>query len=41
MLELSDLYADKPNGFITFKIGESSIENIIQSTFWGGVYAPT
>ena len=40
MLELSDLYADKSNGFITFKIGEASIENIIQSTFWGGVYAP-
>ena len=32
--------ADKSNGFITFKIGESSIENIIQSTFWGGIYAP-
>jgi len=32
--------ADKSNGFITFKIGEASIENIIQSTFYGGVYAP-
>jgi len=32
--------ANKSNGFITFKIGEASIENIIQSTFYGGVYAP-
>ena len=31
---------DKSNGFITFKIGESSIENIIESTFYGGAYAP-
>ena len=32
--------ADKANGFITFKIGDSSIENIIQNTFYGGAYAP-
>ncbi len=31
---------NKSNGFITFKIGESSIENIIESTFYGGAYAP-
>ena len=31
---------DKSNGFITFKIGEASIENIIESTFYGGAYAP-
>jgi hypothetical protein len=31
--------ADKSNGFITFKIGEASIENIIESTFYGA-YAP-
>ena len=31
---------DKSNGFITFKIGEASIENIIENTFYGGAYAP-
>ena len=31
---------DKRNGFITFKLNEHSIEQIIQQTFWGGVYAP-
>jgi hypothetical protein len=31
---------DKRNGFVTFKLNEHSIEQIIQQTFWGGVYAP-
>ena len=31
---------DKRNGFITFKLNEHSIEQIIQQTFWGGVYSP-
>ncbi len=28
------------NGFITFKIDEGSITNVIESTYRGGVYAP-
>ena len=31
---------DKRNGFVTFKLAENSIEQVIQQTFWGGVYAP-
>ena len=31
---------DKRNGFVTFKLNEHSVEQIIQQTFWGGVYAP-
>jgi hypothetical protein len=31
---------DKRNGFVTFKLNEHSIEQIIQQTFWGGIYAP-
>ena len=31
---------DKRNGFVTFKLNENSIEQIIEQTFWGGVYAP-
>ena len=31
---------DRRNGFVTFKLAENSIEQVIQQTFWGGVYAP-
>ena len=31
---------DKRNGFVTFRLAENSIEQVIQQTFWGGVYAP-
>ena len=31
---------NKNNGFITWQIDEASITNIIQNTFWGGIYAP-
>ena len=31
---------NKDNGFITWQIDEASITNIIQNTFWGGIYAP-
>ena len=31
---------NKDNGFITWQIDEASIVNIIQNTFWTGVYAP-
>ena len=31
---------NKNNGFITWQIDEASIANIIQNTFWGGIYAP-
>ena len=31
---------DKNNGFITWQIDEGSIVNIIQNTFWAGIYAP-
>jgi len=31
---------DKRNGFVTFKLNEHSVEQIIQQTFWSGIYAP-
>ena len=31
---------DKHNGFVTFKLNEYSVEQIIQQTFWRGIYAP-
>ena len=31
---------DKHNGFVTFKLNEHSVEQIIQQTFWRGIYAP-
>jgi|TARA_R110001583_G_scaffold15984_1_gene64997 hypothetical protein len=31
---------NKNNGFITWKVDETSISNIIKNTFWKGVYVP-
>ena len=31
---------NKDNGFITWVIDEASVTNIIQNTFWAGIYAP-